>query len=382
VPGVLVTDGMQRKSLAAVRALGRAGMRVVAASRSGFAASLFSRHAERAHLPPPAAGEKALARRTARLCLQRDLDVILPMEEDTLLALCRHRRLLPPGVRLPFPGTERIEEARDKARVLERALALGLPVPRTVFPGQDVPPDFPLPAVVKPVLGSGAVGLRFASSKEGLSRASEEAAKRFGRFLVQERLPREGEGLGVSVLMGDKGRVHALFTHRRLREYPVSGGASTLRESAREPGAEEASIRLLRSFDWRGPAMVEFKRDARDGSLRLMEVNPRFWGSLALAVEAGVNFPLLLARLARGEDPGPPPGYRLGVRARWLLPGDLLHFLRNPARFRLEPSFFRFLEDDLHYDVLDARDPWPALGTVLSFLPFLLDPDLRRFLRR
>jgi predicted ATP-grasp superfamily ATP-dependent carboligase len=306
------------------------------------------------------------------------------MEESTLLALLRHRRSLPPGVHLPFPDLARLEEARDKERILKRARSLGIPIPQTVFAPPDRTPreDPPFPAVVKPTLSTGAVGLRFADTREELSRAIEEVRPRFPHLLLQERLPPEGEGIGVSVLMGEGERIHALFTHRRLREYPVSGGASTLRESAREPQAEEDAVRLLASMGWRGVAMVEFKRDVRDGSFKLMEVNPRFWGSLALAVRAGVNMPLLLVRWARGEPMEPPPPYRTGVRSRWLLPGDLLHFLHNPDRFRLEPPFFRFRGKHLGYDILDARDPWPVLGTILSFFPFLLDPDLRRFLRR
>jgi predicted ATP-grasp superfamily ATP-dependent carboligase len=382
--GVLVTDAMQRKSLAAIRALGEAGVRVVAGEWTALAAGRFSRFASPAHLPRASRDEEELVRVAVRVCRHRRLDVILPMEEATLLALLRHRGAIPRRLRIPFPPLPVVEAARDKARVLEKAGALGIPAPRTVrFDGHGVlAEEPPLPAVIKPRISSGAVGLRFAATREELRDAVQELRTRFPDPLVQERIPPEGEGIGVSVLMGKTGEVHALFTHRRLREYPVSGGASTLRESARDPEAEEAAVALLRALGWRGVAMVEFKRDLRDGRPKLMEVNPRFWGSLALAVRAGVNFPLLLVRWARGETMGPRPEYALGVRARWLLPGDLLHFFANPNRFRLEPSFFRFREKNLHYDILDPRDPWPVLGTALSLLPFMLDPELRRFLRR
>jgi predicted ATP-grasp superfamily ATP-dependent carboligase len=375
---------MQRKSLAAVRALGEAGVRVVAAEWTPLAASLFSRYASRAWMPRPSENEEVLAERIGILCFKRDLDVILPMEESTLLVLKRNAHRLPRTVQIPFPEIPLLERARDKGRILDLARALGIPVPRTVFTGEDVdlPADFPLPAVVKPRVSSGAVGIRYVDTREDLLSAVEEVGFAYPDPLVQERLPSEGEGIGVSVLMGEDEKVHALFTHRRLREFPVAGGASTLRESAREPDAEEAAINLLTALRWRGVAMVEFKRDARDGSCKLMEVNGRFWGSLALAVRAGVNFPLLLVRLARGETLGPPPEYRTGIRARWFLPGDLLHYCHNPDRAKLSPPFSEFRAKDLHYDILDPRDPWPVLGTVLSLFPFLLDPDLRRFLRR
>jgi predicted ATP-grasp superfamily ATP-dependent carboligase len=303
------------------------------------------------------------------------------MEESTLLLVMRHIASLP--VRVPFPKAEVIEKARDKALVLGVAQGLGIPIPLTLFdgpPGKDSP--FPLPALVKPRISSGARGIAVAADREGLDLAYHQVARRFPRPLVQERLPPQGEGIGVSLLLSPSGRLLASFTHRRLREYPVAGGASTLRESARLPIVEKQALALLEALGFRGLAMVEFKRDVRDGSYRLMEVNPRFWGSLALAVSAGVNFPSILVDSALDRPPEPPPAYRTGVRCRWLLPGDLLHFLANPSRFRIEPSFGKFFGPDLHYDILSREDPYPALARILSFLPLLGSKDLRRFLRR
>jgi predicted ATP-grasp superfamily ATP-dependent carboligase len=125
---------------------------------------------------------------------------------------------------------------------------------------------------------------------------------------------------------------------------------------------------------------VEFKMDPRDNQPKLMELNPRFWGSLALAVHAGVDFPYLLYRMAMGEDLTPIRDYASGVRCRWLLPGDILHFLTNPRRFHMKPSFFRC--QGTHDDILSWRDPLPALGTFLTLFSLLWDKDLRRFLKR
>jgi predicted ATP-grasp superfamily ATP-dependent carboligase len=108
-----------------------------------------------------------------------------------------------------------------------------------------------------------------------------------------------------------------------------------------------------------------------------MEINPRFWGSLALAIAAGVNFPYLLLRMARGEKFKPVERYTLGTKCRWLLPGDLLHFIRNPERARLQPSFFKFRGPDLAYDILSLRDPLPVLARALTPLTFLYDPDMQ-----
>ena len=134
--------------------------------------------------------------------------------------------------------------------------------------------------------------------------------------LLQERI--EGPGRGLFACF-DRGQPVAFFAHRRLREKPPSGGVSVLCESTTlDPIAVDYGTRLLSRLGWHGVAMVEFKQDNRDGSLRLMEINARFWGSLQLAIDAGVNFPCILADIAAGKPPTGPMQYRVGVRTRWL----------------------------------------------------------------
>jgi len=149
---------------------------------------------------------------------------------------------------------------------------------------------------------------------------------------VQERL--QGEGRGVFLLMW-KGEVRAAFCHRRLREKPPWGGVSVLSESvASNEGLVEQSAQLLRAINWNGPAMVEFKEDRLGGRPHLMEINGRFWGSLQLAVDSGVDFPLLYLKLAMGEAVPAQGPYRVGERSRWLLADldALVTRLRNAAK--------------------------------------------------
>jgi predicted ATP-grasp superfamily ATP-dependent carboligase len=132
---------------------------------------------------------------------------------------------------------------------------------------------------------------------------------------MQERIV--GPGVGVFVLMWD-GQPVATFMHRRIREKPPSGGVSVYAESiAPDPALVDRAVRLLRSFDWRGVAMVELKVDARTGTPYLMEINGRFWGSLQLAIDAGVDFPALLVDRALGGNTRGPDTWQIGVRGRW-----------------------------------------------------------------
>ncbi|MEK7466457.1 MAG: ATP-grasp domain-containing protein [Planctomycetota bacterium] len=363
MPGILVTDGYWRKSLAAVRALGRSGHRVVVGEKTHFSPALFSRHGRAVVYPSPVTRPHDFARWLREAPALLDCDVILPMEEDTLLFALDRRAEIP--AKLPFAAAALVRNAGDKAWTLARAAECSVPAPRTwsdpaVAEGNG---HF----VVKPARGSGSRGLAYCD------RPSLAAAWRPG-CIIQDRV--EGEGWGVSVLMGDGGAVLAMFTHRRLREYPTTGGPSTLRESAKDPALEEAAIRLLRHIGWTGVAMVEFKK--RSDGFTLMEVNPRFWGSLALAVEAGVNFPDLLVKWARGESFAPVVDWPLGVRARVFFPGDVLHFLKNPDRGKMDPPLFDFSPHD---DYMRRDDPRPTAGLALSVLTGLFHREWRKFLK-
>jgi len=164
--------------------------------------------------------------------------------------------------------------------------------------------------------------------------------------------------------------------------YPIEGGPSTLGEGVEHPLIMELGLSLLRSLNWVGVGMVEFKIDPRDGIPKLMEVNPRFWGSLQLAIASGVDFPCLLLRMARRENFEPVLRYKVGKHFRWFLLGDILHFLNNPNRFHLHPSFFRFFAPNTSYDIFSKDDPLPLLGSVATFFTFLYDPEMKRFLER
>ena len=138
-----------------------------------------------------------------------------------------------------------------------------------------------------------------------------------------------------------------------------------MRESVRVPELAEMGVRLLSSLNWYGVAMVEFKIDPRDGRAKLMEVNPRFWGSLQLSIHSGIDFPYLLYRMAVDGDVEPVNGYKVGVRCRWI-GGDVLSFLRDRNRFKKVSSFFNFRGEK--FDILSWDDPAPFFGSFLFSL--------------
>jgi predicted ATP-grasp superfamily ATP-dependent carboligase len=380
---ILITDAHWNKTVAAIRSLGGRGLAVTAGESTWLGAGLFSRYAtRRIRYPSPRAEAEAFLRAVERELTDLRYDVLMPMELSTLLLLSRHRHRLENLVRFPFAADATLRSAASKWTAAKTAARIGVPVPRTRHvdggsPPADLATDPGLPLVLKPEMGEGGRGLFYCWTRADLSRALGHIARGGADYVAQELIPGGGDALGVSMLMGPDGEVVAGFTHRRLREYPLCGGPSTLRESYRHPFAEECALRLLRAMDWQGVAMVEFKVDPRDGTPKLMEINPKFWGSLPLAIRSGVDFPYLLYRSAMGLAVRPPAPQPSGIQCRNLLPGDLLYFLAR--RGQVPGDFWRWkgTADDL----LSLRDPGPVLGRLLSPLAFLYDPQLRAVLQ-
>jgi predicted ATP-grasp superfamily ATP-dependent carboligase len=333
-PDVIVLDANERSSLALTRSIGRTGVSVVVADHLTHTLAGASRYARASLQYPSPAQEPGAFRVWLRaLAAAHPGAVLLPMTDHTL-PLCLEERDALSGLKLPFPTLHAYQAVSDKYELFRRCEQLVIDVPATtlVRPGDALKPEdwlHQLPIVVKPRWSAARVDGRllrqsvtYAQSADQVvalvQRALEEGAQ---GVLLQEHIA--GEGRGIFGLY-DHGRRIATFAHRRLREKPPSGGVSVYSESMPvDPHLTSAMDRLLGPLDWHGVAMAEFKVTAR-GRAVLIEINGRFWGSLQLAVDAGVDFPKLLYDLASGGSPACPTHYQVGRRLRWLL-GDFDH---------------------------------------------------------
>jgi predicted ATP-grasp superfamily ATP-dependent carboligase len=366
---VLVTNGEQRATLAVVRSLGAAGHTVhVCASRPSSLAGA-SRFASSEHMVANALADPA--RFTSDVCdlmLQLDIDTLVPMTEPALLALLPERDRLS-NVLIPFADADVFSAISDKQAVLAAAARAGIATPeQTVL--NDASSAFDTasiryPVVVKPArsVSTGAgdrlkLSVRHAASAQELESVLRDMDPRAYPLLLQQRVV--GPGVGIFVLLWD-GKLLAQFAHRRIREQPPSGGISVYRESIEvDPEFLRRSVSLLTDFAWRGVAMIEYKLDERTGTPYLMEINGRFWGSLQLAIDAGVDFPRLLLAAATGQTPAPVTRFRTDVRSRWFW-GDVDHLLArlrrsdaelslpegSPTRWDAVRDFFRHSPEDV-----------------------------------
>ncbi|HXX32888.1 MAG TPA: ATP-grasp domain-containing protein [Thermodesulfobacteriota bacterium] len=382
---VLVTDGHFRKSLAVVRSLGRKGIPVTVGERTCLNTSFFSRYCTRRLIyPSPQQSPNQFVEFILREIKKKQYDCLFPMEEGTLLSLAKYHSEISAYTYFLIPDLEKIEFVRDKGNLIRFAEAHGVPTPKTLnaLPPSSTSPSIPFPAVIKPRISSGSFGIVYVKKKEDLTSSYQNVHQRYPFPLIQEWVPDGAGTFGLSAVFDEASNVKAAFVHKKLRMYPIQGGPSTLAEGVEHPQIMALGLSLLKSLNWVGVGMVEFKIDPRDGIPKLMEVNPRFWGSLQLAIVSGVDFPLLILKMARKERFEPVLQYTVGKRFRWLLLGDILHFLNHPQRFGLRPSFFNFFDPNTSYDVFSKDDPFPLLGSIASFFTFLYDAEMKRFLER
>ena len=361
---VLVTDSHYKNGLCAVRSLGRRGATVVAAAPRRLAAGASSRFAAaRIVYPSPTRDDEFLS--VINRAVERySIDVILPMSLELVEVFARNRSSLPDHVQIPIAEMDKFVVAADKAAAVSFARTVAIPTP-TVFARPSDVDRFPV--VVKRRHGSGVV--RYVNDAEELAEVFTPD------WTIQEYLP--GAGYGFSALF-DNGVEKAFFMHRRVREYPVTGGASTAAESFYDARLRDHGLRLFRALGWHGVAMAEFIRDERNGEFKLIEINPKFWGSLDLPVAAGVDFPWLATCLALGHDLPATADYELGLRFQWFF-DDLLHVLARPTSVG---PFARDLANTSVRSDLELRDLRPAAVDAARLAGAASRRVWRRTLRR
>ena len=400
-PGrVVVTDGEFKHTLGIVRALAARGHEVHVVAQSSRAPSVHSK-AVRAWHTAPAPSAAGYDARLVEIATGLSPVSVVAVGNGSVAAADRLRDAWPKGVRCALPPGEAFAIANDKARTGEIARASGVRTPRERVVEDEAAAraalaEFGSPLVLKSAREEGRKVVRYVRDQAELAEAFHDVRTRSSAgVLAQEYIG--GDGWGFSALYWHGRRVRH-FMHRRVREWPPSGGASACAESVPEfPELEHAGTALLDALKWHGVAMVEFKgsraphpdpaarsdgvgmsanRPSPDppldtamkpapasASLALMEINAKFWGSHDAALASGVNFPSDLVALMEGRELPPQVPYP-PMRISWPLGGDLWHGLFQPT------ALIPVLRDALSPAVAHtwrADDPGPTWRELLQW---------------
>jgi protein-tyrosine-phosphatase/predicted ATP-grasp superfamily ATP-dependent carboligase len=375
---ILVTDGHELAGLATARSVGRGGHRVVVAlprRRSPAAVERSRWVAGVTHSPDPWEESDAYEVWLAGELASGTFDAVFPVSEASMVAAvrCTDRRS---GATVPIvmPGESGRALCLSKAHAVRVASDAGLTVPPTAFwydgkEFDDAALDgWAYPFLVKADNVHTSVGTYRRGRAWNVADRAQLEVVRGGlkglrcRAIAQAIVP----GRGVSAcLLVDHGRPLLEFGHRRLHEVPWTGGVSSLRRSSDDAQVAEAGRRMMAHASYEGLAMVEFRQSA-DGTLYFLEVNGRPWGSMALALHAGVDFPLAALNFAMAGGPSEEHGHtevphRGRVVCMNLVPGEIQH-LRSIVRSGSLPA---------------GRRRRLALRQTLEVLRYLVDPRTR-----
>ncbi len=380
---VLITNGEQRSALAVVRSLGCRGIKTIVVSEYSKNISACSKYCYRAYqCRPLKTDENGFLKDIKNIIQKEHLQYILPITDLSMYLLLDPANGVPYELIRQLPNFELFSFASDKYQLLKLCKDLKISIPTTYFLDDFSQLEYyrdklRFPIVIKPgqsirkIKNKWFAGrVKIANDYEELTRICYQDIIYHFPFLLQEKV--KGYGYGVFTIFKD-GQAVAYFGHKRLREKPPTGGVSVLCESV-ELNHELLTVaeKILTVIQWNGPVMIEFKFNKQSRQYYVMEINGRFWGSLQLAIDAGVDFPWLLFNPHISSKSR--IDYKTGTKLRWLL-GDLDHHLaltktelRSFHKLKHIFRFFTYKENNVRLEVLCKNDMRPFLCEIFLYI--------------
>lgn len=310
-PTVMVLDGDNVNALQVATELSEdLDAEIVGVGTSDWSRLLRSRHCDvgvtTVHASAPGYAERLLA-----AVREHEPDLLLPVGYHSVAAADAVRDRLTDAVTCWLPPSDSLDVAVDKTATAALAREVGVDTPRDLTPVVADLDDRGRPGAIADVSFPVFVKARHECGKNVTARVDDASsfwstydallAEAADGVIVQEYV--EGERTYGCGALFDRGTPRLQFGHEELRSVPRQGGSGTRVRTISDPELQRLSVRLLDRLDWHGPALVEFKRRP-DGSYVLMEINPKFWASYALASQSGYRFASTLAARALGL-PGP-----------------------------------------------------------------------------
>ena len=296
--------------LAVIRSLQRRGIGVTAYDCHPGSAGLHVRNLNNRYVVPcPEADESGFVEWLLQAGDEAERPVLIDLEPAALAVIDRHRAAIQERFRLVLPPSQILDIAQDKAKTAQFFAEHGLGAPTTVPVSDESDIEqwqAGFPAVFKPRRGKGGRGQHVVGSVDEALRLWRTAKLSPGAYVLQEWVPGPVQNLcTVGMLCAPGGEPRALFSAQRLdvvQTPRIAEGVTSYVRSVRIPELLDVASRFARASGWMGMAELEFKRDERDKSYKILEINPRIWAWIALPTACGVDFPYYLYRMATTGD--------------------------------------------------------------------------------
>lgn len=303
-PHPAIVLGSSLTSLGIIRSLGRRGVEVLSLDYQLRPIASYSKYCKYLKCPNPLTNDNELVTFLKSLRDKFLLDPVLLFTNDEFtLFLSRRRKELSSGFKFLLPPEDLVELLNDKRRFCNFASSFDIPTPVTFSPAtltdiEQIVESTIFPCVIKPAYGYLYNRFKFkgiiAKNPSELFEHCKGFADCLRDLVIQEVIPGDDNlQFSVAAYCNERSTPLATFVSRKIRQNPPGFGTGTFVISWHEPHLERTAVSFLEKINYRGIAELEFKRDERDGVVKMIEVNTRFWVQNNLATICGIDLPYI-----------------------------------------------------------------------------------------
>lgn len=360
---VLLVDGGDRQTLPLAKVYKKMKLHVTTLNSSKLDNGYSSRYPDRKIVVPHIKEDKkAHIIEIKKLLETGKYDVAVTTSDDTAEGLSLMKDDLKGKVKIAVVDPELFYMAYDKNNTMRICMEHNIPCPKTYFDKKSIDelikekPIYPL--VVKPCKSFGAIGFHKIENEEELVEVCGNIKGGLHNYVIQEYIPQTDIQYECAMFLDQNNMVKTACVFSKNRWFPVNGGSSTCNVTVDRPDIVESCTKLLQLIGWRGAADIDLIQDPRDGTAKIMEINPRISGSVKVVLKSGVNIAKQIIQLALDKEVSLYSDYRKDVRMR-CTHTDLLWFINSSNRFCTTPSWFSWKHTC--DQIFDLTDPLPYI---------------------
>jgi len=257
--------------------------------------------------------------------------VFIPVEEETTLMFLKYiNKFGERNFKFYLPDLKFFNLSRNKNELNIFCEKNEIPCPKSISEKDFYSKKFDFPIIVKPKNGSGSNGISFVHNNQHLDNININ----FERDFIQELLP-NAKNVEAGFYLCEKGEIISFYSHKRIRTYPETGGVTVFSEFKIDKKIRQSGAKIIKKLNWSGLLMIEYIFDKRDNQYKLIEINPRLWGSILLSEFSGANFLKSYVNFSLNIK-NININYKKNIYIRWFFPYDFIYFfkkIQNPINF-------------------------------------------------
>ena len=379
---VLVTDGICPSTPAIIESLGKLGHQVFCCEETKWNASFFSKYVHKGIVTPSSENEPEKYRQALLDIIEEQrIDILIPVRDAAINVVVKERDSFSQIVKLLLPEYEDWLNGASKIRTMKLAAENNFAIPKTYFKEEHsyeyLASELGIPFLIKLEFSSGTRGVFSIENEKRFNELIGQFSKQGIGYYYQEKIPLGGRSLSPSYIYNYDHELIAWFLYEQLRTYPVNGGTTSFGMSIYDEKILLDGKALLDKMNWIGPAGIDILQDPRDGVYKILEINPRFWTPLLLAIRSGVDFPHIMLDIITGFSTEKVLIYKEDLTYSFL-PYELIHLFKKQNLNILKSM----VPSQNHHDVfINVHDPALLLGLIFQML-FILFKKRDRYIHR